>query len=93
MKTDRYLYLIPCQFLSEEMSSPFYFSDLNENAKELPNELLELIKLCKEIDCVYTIDNFMLCYNLQDSGTVNGENYMFVPDIKFKKQIQRYLKN
>lgn len=85
----RYIYQIPTKFLNEEMLNPFYFSELNEN-DSLPKQVLLLLLACKNMDEVYTFDNFMTCYNLQDSGTISCENYMFIPEEKFNKQIKDF---
>lgn len=78
----RKIYQIPVSMLSEEMIDPFYFSELNER-QELPKEVKQLMQFCKEADLVYTIDNFMTCFNLQDQELQVGEYYMFCPDEKF----------
>lgn len=90
MKT-RFIYMMPTFLLNDEMFNPFYFSNLNDNADTLPRELLELLKICKENDCVFTVDNFALCFNLQDKECEMGEYIMFYPDEKFNDQITKFL--
>lgn len=63
--------------------NPFEVSEWND-LDELPEEVLQLMKIAKENDTVYTPFNFMLDFNRQDEITYHGEWIMFIPDPKFK---------
>lgn len=65
-----------------EYVNAFQVSEWNE-LDELPKEVLELIDIAKKNDTVYTPDNFMLCFNLQDLETYDGDWIMFIPSSKF----------
>lgn len=60
----------------------FEVSKWNE-LDELPKEVLELMKIAKVNDTVYTPFNFMLDFNLQDEITNHRKWIMFIPDAKF----------
>lgn len=87
----RYIYQIPISHLSEEMANPFYFSDLND-VDVLPEEVLLLLKQCKENDRRFTVDNFELCFNLMEKECDFKKFKMFYPDEKFNAQIQKSIK-
>lgn len=73
----RLLYEYPDAFTVSE------WNDLNE----LPGMVKILIKQAYEKDTVYTLDNFNLCFNLQDKETYHGDYIMFIPDEKFSEEI------
>ena len=64
----------------------FEVSEWND-LDELPKEVLELMKIAKKNDTVYTPENFMLDFNLQDPITYHGDWIMFIPDAKFNIQL------
>ena len=71
--------------LFPEYVNSFEVSEWN-NLNELPKEVIQLMKIAKENDTVYTLDNFMLdfnSHNLQDQHTYHGDWIMFIPDSKF----------
>lgn len=45
------------------------------------------MKIAKKNDTVYTPENFMLDFNLQDPITYHGDWIMFIPDAKFNIQL------
>lgn len=62
--------------------NPFEVSEWN-NHDELPEQVLQLMKIAKENDTIYTPELFMLDFNLQDPNTCHGDWIMFIPDSKF----------
>lgn len=62
--------------------NPFEVSEWND-PDELPEQVLQLMKIAKENDTVYTPEIFMLDFNLQDPSTYHGDWIMFIPDSKF----------
>lgn len=68
----------------------FTISEWNE-LDVLPEEVIVLLRMCKDEDAVYTVDNFMLCFNMEDKETNNETYFMFIPDKKFDKQLKKEL--
>ena len=64
----------------------FTLSEWND-LPELPEIALKLLKKSKIKDMVYTPHNFALDFNLEDKLTNNRKYMMFIPDEKFKKQL------
>lgn len=87
----RYIYQIPREILEGEELDPFYFSELNEREERLPIRVLRLVQFSSEIDRKFTVDNFMLCFNLCDDETSHDDFIMFYPDEKFNKQIEEFI--
>ena len=70
-----------------EMPDTFEISEWNEK-DNLPKEVIELMAISKLKDLVYTLDNFMLDFNLQDPTTYHGDYIMFIPDEKFSNNVE-----
>ena len=62
------------------------WNDLNE----LPETALKLLKKAKIKDMVYTPHNFVLDFNLEDDLTDHKKYTLFIPDEKFKKQMEDF---
>lgn len=87
----RYIYVFKTEKVADKFEdfNAFTLSELNDLDK-LPKSILKLMKLALIKDMVYTIDNFALCYNLEDKELDYNKYVMFVPDKKFKKQLSKY---
>jgi len=76
-----------CKQFNNEMPNAFTVSEWND-LNELTEEAKILIKQAYKNDTVYTLDNFNLCFNLQDKETYHGDYMMFIPDEKFSEEIK-----
>ena len=89
---ERQIYMISSSNMFEIMKgkSPnnFTCSKWNE-LNVLPDEVITLLRMCKDEDSVFTLDKFMLCFNLEYRETNNEAYFMFIPDKKFDKQIKK----
>lgn len=81
MKIFMFNYKDVYKFFPDYVNS-FEVSEWND-LDELPKEVIELMKIAKRKDSVYTPENFMLDFNLQDEHTYHGDWIMFIPDPKF----------
>lgn len=78
------------EIMKGKSSSSFTCSEWND-LDILPDDVIVLLRMCKDEDAVYTLDNFMLCFNLEDKETNNETYFMFIPDKKFDKQLKKEL--
>lgn len=89
---ERQIYMISTNNMFEIMkgksSNAFTCSEWND-LDVLPQDVITLLRMCKDEDSVFTLDNFMLCFNLEDRETNNETYFMFIPDKKFDKQIKK----